>query len=247
MEKQRYVGLFEEIPFTYFIQSPIGLVPKDYGKDVRLTFHLSCPRSGQSINSETPDELCSVNYPDFSEAMQLCLKLTDGKSNEIVFSGKSDMKCTFRNLPISRLDFILLIMKATNPEDVKTYYFVDKCLPFGASISYSLFKEFFNAVAHIFTYHTGKKTMNYLGGKYFVTLLKSLCDGQISAFLEIYHLICFPVSLEKTEWGTPSIVFLGFLIDSINQIICIPMDKVKRAVDLILQMLNKTNSEDHFV
>ena len=32
----RYVGPFKDIPYDNFIQSPIGLVPKDNGKDVQL-------------------------------------------------------------------------------------------------------------------------------------------------------------------------------------------------------------------
>ena len=47
----RYAGPFEEPPFMDFIQSPIGLVPKD-GSDTRLIFHLSYPRSRKSINSQ---------------------------------------------------------------------------------------------------------------------------------------------------------------------------------------------------
>ena len=63
----------------------------------------------------------------------------------------------------------------------------------------------------------GKKTVNYLDDYYFLALLKSLCNGQIQAFLEICDLINFLVSLNKTEWGTMIIVFLGFLIDSEKQ------------------------------
>ena len=37
----RYAGPFKKPPFKYFIQSPIGLVSKDNGKDTRLIFHLS--------------------------------------------------------------------------------------------------------------------------------------------------------------------------------------------------------------
>ena len=40
----RYAGPFENIPFTAYIQSPIGLVPKDNGTKTRLIFHLSYPR-----------------------------------------------------------------------------------------------------------------------------------------------------------------------------------------------------------
>ena len=59
----RYAGPFPEIPFEYYIQSPIGLVPKDGGTDVRLIFRLSYPRgTGTSLNANTPPEICSVKY-----------------------------------------------------------------------------------------------------------------------------------------------------------------------------------------
>ena len=38
-------------PFEYFVQSPIGLVPKDKGKKMRLIFHLSFPKDGDSVNT----------------------------------------------------------------------------------------------------------------------------------------------------------------------------------------------------
>ena len=98
VKEKRYTGPFESIPFDTYIQSPIGLVPKDGGKDTRLIFHLSYPRGkGTSVNANTPDELCSVQYPDFNEAVQLCLK--EGKSCNIA---KSDMKSAFRNLGIKK-------------------------------------------------------------------------------------------------------------------------------------------------
>ena len=243
VQKGCYAGPFNEIPFEHFIQSPIGLVLKDHGKDVRLIFHLSYLCSGKSVNSETPQDLCSVTYPDISDAIRLCLELTSGRAVKLVFSGKSDFKSAFRNVPISKLDFMLLIMKAVNPKDGNIYYFVDKCLPFGASISCSLFQEFSDAVAHMFTYRTGKKMVNYLDDYYFVALIKSLWDGQIRAFLEICNLIGFPVSMDKTEWGTPVLIFLGFLIDFINQKIYISVEKIKRAIDLITGMLEKKNKK----
>ena len=66
---KRFIGPFaEKPPFRDFIQSPVGLVPKDSGQDMRLIFHLSYPKDGASINSETPKELCLVQYCDFNEA-----------------------------------------------------------------------------------------------------------------------------------------------------------------------------------
>ena len=80
----RYAGPYEQIPFKdKFIQSPIGLVPKNGGINTRLIFHLSHPRRPASkeqlsVNVNTNKELCSVRYPDFSKAVQLCVN--EGKT-----------------------------------------------------------------------------------------------------------------------------------------------------------------------
>ena len=72
VELGRYAGPFEDPPFEHFIQSPIGLVPKDNGLKTRLIFHLSYPRTGDSVNSGIPYEKCKVKYPDFDEAVKMC-------------------------------------------------------------------------------------------------------------------------------------------------------------------------------
>ena len=53
----------------------------------------------------------------------------------VIFIGKSDMRSAFRNLGMKKSQFSLLVMKAKSPLDGKIYFFIDKCLPFGASIS----------------------------------------------------------------------------------------------------------------
>ena len=64
------------------------------------------------------------------------------------------MKSVFRNLPIKPEDRKWLVMKAVDPADGVTYYFMDKCLPFGASISCTHFQRVSNAIAHIFNWRT---------------------------------------------------------------------------------------------
>ena len=53
VKEKRIAGPYEKIPFEdNYIQSPIGLVPKDGGKMTRLIFHLSHPGGGEtSVNS----------------------------------------------------------------------------------------------------------------------------------------------------------------------------------------------------
>ena len=75
----RYAGPFESPPYKYFIQSPIRLVPKDGGKDMRLIFHLSFDfgknEEDKSFNHHTPDDLCSVKYRNIDHAIENCLQL----------------------------------------------------------------------------------------------------------------------------------------------------------------------------
>ena len=136
---KRFAGPYEEIPFKYYIQSPVGLVPKDGGRETRLIFHLSYPKgSNKSVNANILKEDCSVTYPTFDKAVQLCMQ-----AGCKCYAAISDMKSAFRNLGVSKLDYWLLILKATSPIDGKTYFFVDKCVPFGSGISCFLFQFFF--------------------------------------------------------------------------------------------------------
>ena len=239
VKEKRYAGPFENIPFDNFIQSTIGLVPKDGGKDTRLIFHLSYPRDGySSVNANTPADLCSVHYPDFNDAIQLCIQ--EGKGCKIA---KSDMKPAFRNLGIRKKHWKYLVMKAVSPIDGKTYYFVDKWLPFGASISCSHFQRFSNAVGHIVKWFTKKNLINYLDDYLFAALMKMICNDQVKCFLKVCELIAFPVSLEKTFWGTTKLVFLGLLIDTINQWVSIPVDKILKAQNLIQGIIDNKSKK----
>ena len=46
VQLKRFAGPFKKPPFEFFVQSPIGLVPKDKGLKTRLIFHLSYPWGG---------------------------------------------------------------------------------------------------------------------------------------------------------------------------------------------------------
>ena len=111
-----YAGPFDKIPEEFtddYIQSPIRLVPKDDGKNTRLIFHLSYPRTtadgspSPSVNANTPKDVCLVKYPDFNDAIQICLK-----EGHLCYVLKSDFRSAFRNLGMLRIHYRYLIMKA---------------------------------------------------------------------------------------------------------------------------------------
>ena len=234
VEAGRHAGPYEKPPFDYFVQSPIGLVPKDKGTKTRLIFHLSYPRDGDSVNSGIAKQDCSVKYPDFEEAIKLCV-------NETICCklAKSEMSSAFRHVPLNKGQWHLLVMKATHPVTKKLYFFVDKCLPFGSSISCAIFQAVSDAIAYLVEFRTKKPNVNYLDDYLFAAALKSACDSQVQVFLHKCEEICFPVALKKTFWGTTVLVFLGLLLNRELQIVCIPTEKVEKALSMIQPFLTK--------
>ena len=79
---------------------------------------------------------------------------------------------------------------------------------------------------------------NYLDDFLFAALLKALCDGNVSMFLDICREINFPVVPKKTEWGTTIIVFLGILINTVTQTISIPLEKRLKACGLLRNLIS---------
>ena len=156
----RYGGPYKTIPFDRYVQSPIGLVPKA-GNKTRLIFHLSYDFPDyRSINFYTPPELCKVKYKDLDHAIGTCLKMKhlfheDPEKFEGVVFAKTDVVSAFRILPGKPQQHFLFILKATHPITKEVLYFVDKCLPFGSSISCALFQSFSDALTHVMEYQTG--------------------------------------------------------------------------------------------
>ena len=158
-------------------------------------------------------------------------------------TAKSDMSAAFKNVPLSPESWHLMVMKAEHPRTGEVFYFVDKCLPFGSSISCAIFQDFSDAVSFLVSHRTNYPNVNYLDDYFFAHLLREICNMQVQVFLDICNQIQFPVALEKTFWASTVIVFLGLLIDTVNQVVCIPKAKVKRAMDMIQYFLNKTNKK----
>ena len=150
-----------------------------------------------------------MKYPDFSEAVKMCLE-----AEHFTKMGKSDMSMAFRQAPIRVCDQTILVLKAEHPETKCIYYFVDKCLPFRSSISCAIFQAISDSISHIVEWRTSTSNLNYLDDYFFIALLKTICDRQLDEFVRVCYMINFPISLEKTFWGTTILTFLGFLLDT---------------------------------
>ena len=152
-----FAGPFESVPFDNYIQSPIGLVPKK-GNKTRFIFHLSFnfgegSEKDPSVNAATPKEWCTVHYNDLDTAVKQCILMSEEAyincGSKTFVLGKTDLSNAFRVLPLSLSSLCWVVLKAEDPRDGKIKYFVDKCLPFGASISFSHYQRFSNSLKHI--------------------------------------------------------------------------------------------------
>ena len=101
----------------------------------------------------------------------------------------------FRNVPLNSRSWKFLVLKAYHPVKGELFYFVDKCLPFGSSISCKIFQDFSDAGAFIVTRRTGKDNINCLDDFFFADLLKRICDYQVKEFLQVCAEIKIPVAL----------------------------------------------------
>ena len=155
------------------------------------------------------------------------------------------MQSAFRNLGILPRQFKFLLMKAKSPIDGQVYWFLDKCLPFGSSILCRLFQDFSDSVLHLVKWRLSmrKRAINYLDDFFFVAALKWLCDHQLQTFIDICNEIKFPISMEKTFWGDTKIIFLGFLLDTVKQVIGIPQHKITKGINMLSFVLNKRSGK----
>ena len=90
------------------------------------------------------------------------------------------------------------MMKARNPVDKQWYFFVDKCVPFGASISCSHFQRVSNAINHIFCMQNDTESNNNLHDVLLIASLEAWCNTLLEHFLELCGEINFPIYMDKT-------------------------------------------------
>lgn len=242
---KRVSGPWKEIPYkTNYIQSPITLVPKGpEGKDTRLVFNLSYEFELGSVNQGTPKQRCSVKYEDLDAALKMILDLDRGE--RVIYFGKLDASSAFRRLPLRREDSRWLVMKAQNPADGQTYYFADRTLCFGHSISCRIYQEFSIAVGHLQKYRTGQKANCYLDDVLVAAVIKETCRLLMVEYQKLCQTIGLPLSPEKIEGPVPIIIFLGALLNGVDRTVGIPDDKIAKGMGELMYVLESKKVTVH--
>ncbi len=231
---QRVCGPFENPPFKNYFCSLLGLVPK-VGQPgaFRMIFNLSAGQP-ESVNSSTLDCFKTTKYNDFDKAVALVAEL--GSAAKV---GKADLAAALRQTPIHPQDWPLLVFKAKHPATEKSWYFFEKCLPFGSGESCQIYQRILNALAFAVSKLTRKPFVNYTDDFFFADKGTASCNCQIELFIDVAADIGFPVSPNKTEWASEWVIFLGLLIHGKWQLIGLPQEKLDKADKLIQKFLLK--------
>ena len=244
---KRVAGPFSRPPFKHYIQSPVGLVPKAGGQ-TRLIFHLSYnfgQEGESSVNAHTPEDLCKVKYLDLDHAVFTSLEW--GNHAKMLKYVKTDVKSAFRLLPLLPRVISLLLFKAENPTDGKYYWFCEKNLPFGHSISCCHFQRFSDCIRHIVETRTNRPVSitNYLDDFLFVGRSSRECNRSVTCFIDTCRQLGVPLALEKTEWATDIIIFLGIVLNGTTFTLGIPEDKRIRALNMLQYFSGKAKATVH--
>ena len=158
-----------------------------------------------------------------------------------VFCAKTDVRSAFRLVPGSPQSWPCQIMKAKDPCTGKTFFFIDKCLAFGASISCAVFQKFSNALRHLIEYNTGRKmsVCAYLDDYMFVAEMEHTCNLMVSRFMDMCSYLGIPIAVEKTDWASTRIVFLGILILGDQLLLSIPEVKRLKALNMAKNLIQQ--------
>ncbi len=217
-------GPFTNPPFVNLQVSPIGIVPKKHSDKFRTIFHLSFPKTGESINSFIEKDEFSLQYIKIDDAIAALIRLGRG-----TYLAKTDVESAFRQFPVHPDDWELLGMYWNN-----SYYF-DKVLPFGLRSAPYIFNQLSDALEWILL---NKCFISYVGHILDDFLIMEppakigasshACQASLSSMLLTFTTLGVPIAEQKTEGPCQVIEFLGITLDSQKMEARLPADKLSR-------------------
>lgn len=221
----RILGPFKVRPIATLRVNPVGLVPKNTG-GFRLITHLSFPNA-LSVNDFISEEYCHVQYSKFDNAVAILQRL--GKSAHMA---KSDIKSAFNLCPIWPGDFDLLGIKTD------LGYWVQKMLPMGASCSCFIFERFASFIQWLVEKHTNSANIDHLLDDFFMAeKTYTECLESVHTFETVCADLGVPLSIEKKVGPVTVLTFLGLELDSVKQTIKVPQEKIDKAKEAMLQLI----------
>ena len=223
IELGRILGPFVSLPISILRISPNRLVFGQMGVPVNFSHP-----EGNSVNSHIDSELCAVHYSSLESILEKIYDVGQG-----ALLAKMDIKSAFRLLILNPGDFDLMGIKFDG------FYFIDICLPMGCSISPKLFETCSTFLQWAVEVLSGQKSIDhYLDDLIFMgTEDTNNCELLMSTFQSICEELGVPIASNKTVGPTLLLPFLGYMIDTVELMILIPLEKNDKLKNLLQPLL----------
>ena len=220
----RVAGPFASSPFPRLHISSFGVIPKkgQPGK-WRLIVDLSSP-GGASVNDGIDPQDFSLQYIKVDQVIRMVARYGPG-----ALMAKFDVESAYRNIPVHPDDRFLLGMRW------RGQLYVDLSLPFGLRSAPFIFNSVADMVEWILLHkHRLSDLLHYLDD--FITAgppQSPQCAFNLNTAITVCHRLGLPLHANKCVGPATSMTILGIELDSVNQVACLPEDKLLALRELI--------------
>jgi hypothetical protein len=212
----RRKGPFTKMPFESYYSNPLGVVFKKGKSKPRVIHHLSWPRSAENTSVNASIFTFDVKLDAFDKALIAIRELGKG-----CLMSKIDIESAYRCIPVRPQDWPLLGLQWQNQ-----YYF-DILMQFGITSATAIF-EWYSSAAQYIAQHTCalKHIVHYVDD--FMVLIQGLSASKLAlkTVLALFSELGIPISMNKLEGPSTSMVFLGIMFDSESMTIYLDDDKL---------------------
>ena len=148
---------------------------------------------------------------------------------------KIDIQHAFRLLPVKQSQWSLLGMQWLGP------FYINTRLPFGLQSAPSIFNKFADLVCWIIQNITNNPNFTHYSDNYFIVKSQDLQETG-KELINVKHILehlNIPIATEEIEGPSTTITYLGIQINSHNQTIQLPDDKLHELITLLSTWLHK--------
>ena len=231
IQHKAIIGPFQQMPFPCHI-SPFLTRDKPNSTNRRVILDLSFPL-GHSVNEGVPKNkylgtYFQLSYPSIDDMVS---KLKQLGPEALIY--KIDISRAFRHIRIDPGDLDLLGLKHDN-------YYVDVTLPFGFRHGSVFFQRCTDAVRYVMKEHFHCPNLyNYIDDLIYIALPGHI-DEAYSALMSLLTELGLDISISKLVPPTTVAICLGIEIDTVNQTLRIPDDKLQEIRQMVHNYSKKT-------
>lgn len=145
---------------------------------------------------------------------------------------KTDIKSAFRTLPLRPDQYNLAVIRSG------AEFFVDRCLAIGTSSSCVLFEKVSTALQFIAEKRGIEFLTHFLDDFFMINKTECLNQNDLDIFSHLCKEVGAPLVPEKTVLPAQIQVYQGFEINTVDEVVRLPEDKLKKAIHLITSFLS---------